>query len=168
MLARRRSLSPFNADSDRNIQKALTPRPRTSEMLPDMRQFIRTSLVYAAAAFGTAQAATAVTTTNANLRHSPSAAASVVRVVPRGTLLVVACQGSWCRSSYQGRGGYMARSLLKPVSRSAALSGPGVRFYRSCAAVRAAGKAPLRLGQPGFRTALDRNHNGVACESGER
>jgi len=38
-------------------------------------------------------------------------------------------------------------------------------YYKNCAAVKAAGKAPLLAGQPGYRTALDRDGDGVACES---
>ncbi|RZT12023.1 excalibur calcium-binding domain-containing protein [Kribbella sp. VKM Ac-2569] len=38
--------------------------------------------------------------------------------------------------------------------------------YQSCAEVRAAGKAPLHRGDPGYSTALDRNGDGVACERG--
>ena len=37
-------------------------------------------------------------------------------------------------------------------------------YYESCAAVRAAGKAPLYQGQPGYRPGLDRDGDGVACE----
>lgn len=37
-------------------------------------------------------------------------------------------------------------------------------YYKNCAAVRAAGKAPLYSWQPGYRPALDRDHDGVACE----
>lgn len=37
-------------------------------------------------------------------------------------------------------------------------------YYPNCAAVRAAGKAPLHQGQPGYSTKLDRDHDGVACE----
>ena len=37
-------------------------------------------------------------------------------------------------------------------------------YYANCAAVRAAGKAPLRRGQPGYRSALDRDGDGIACE----
>jgi hypothetical protein len=40
--------------------------------------------------------------------------------------------------------------------------------YAGCAAVRAAGKAPLRRGQPGYRAALDADRDGVACESATR
>ena len=37
-------------------------------------------------------------------------------------------------------------------------------YYTNCAAVRAAGKAPLYKGQPGYSTKLDRDGDGVACE----
>lgn len=37
-------------------------------------------------------------------------------------------------------------------------------YYPNCAAVRAAGKAPLYRGQPGYRTGLDRDHDGIACD----
>jgi Excalibur calcium-binding domain len=37
-------------------------------------------------------------------------------------------------------------------------------YYPNCAAVRAARKAPLLRGQPGYRPALDRDDDGKACE----
>ncbi len=37
-------------------------------------------------------------------------------------------------------------------------------YYANCAAVRAAGAAPLLRGQPGYRRGLDRDGDGVACE----
>lgn len=37
-------------------------------------------------------------------------------------------------------------------------------YYKSCAAVRAAGVAPLRRGEAGYRSGLDRDGDGVACE----
>jgi hypothetical protein len=36
--------------------------------------------------------------------------------------------------------------------------------YANCSEVRAAGKAPLYEGQPGYAAHLDRDHDGVACE----
>ncbi|MFF5174778.1 excalibur calcium-binding domain-containing protein [Micromonospora sp. NPDC000089] len=42
---------------------------------------------------------------------------------------------------------------------------PKAPYYRNCDAVRAAGKAPLHVGDPGFRPALDRDGDGEACES---
>ncbi|CAM3433946.1 Excalibur calcium-binding domain-containing protein [Deinococcus saxicola] len=117
---------------------------------------------------GLADAATATTTANATLRRLPSPQGQVLRVVPGNTLLTVACMGDWCRTTYQGRGGYIARSLLRPTTGSAALVGPGNVFYASCAALRAAGAAPIRLGKPGYRTGLDSNRNSVACDRGDR
>lgn len=37
-------------------------------------------------------------------------------------------------------------------------------YYANCDAARAAGAAPLHVGDPGYRTGLDRDHDGVACE----
>jgi ABC-type uncharacterized transport system auxiliary subunit len=37
-------------------------------------------------------------------------------------------------------------------------------YYPNCTAVRAAGKAPLYRGQPGYSSSLDRDGDGVACE----
>lgn len=39
-------------------------------------------------------------------------------------------------------------------------------FYRNCDEARAAGAAPIRRGEPGYRPALDRDNDGVACEDG--
>jgi hypothetical protein len=39
-----------------------------------------------------------------------------------------------------------------------------VPYYASCAAARAAGATPLHRGQPGYRTNLDGDNDGVACE----
>jgi outer membrane biosynthesis protein TonB len=36
--------------------------------------------------------------------------------------------------------------------------------YENCDAARAAGAAPIYRGEPGYRSALDRNGDGVACE----
>ena len=45
-----------------------------------------------------------------------------------------------------------------------AASGGGGVYYANCAAVRAAGKAPLHRGDPGYRSGLDRDDDGIACE----
>jgi hypothetical protein len=41
---------------------------------------------------------------------------------------------------------------------------PSSAYYGSCAAARAAGAAPLHVGEPGYRSGLDRDDDGVACE----
>lgn len=40
-----------------------------------------------------------------------------------------------------------------------------VPFYGSCADARAAGAAPIAVGQPGYRPALDRDGDGTACDT---
>lgn len=142
--------------------RASTPRGLT------LRPLSRGALALAllgSAWLGTAQAATAYTTVDSNLRRVGSAGGLVVGVVPQGTLLTVACAGQWCRTTYRGRGGYIYRPQLRSFTRSAPLSGV---FYASCQAMRAAGKAPLRLGREGYRVGLDSNSNGQACDPGDR
>jgi len=40
---------------------------------------------------------------------------------------------------------------------------PAAAYYANCAAVQAAGAAPIRRGQPGYRAGLDRDGDGVGC-----
>ncbi|WP_234320939.1 excalibur calcium-binding domain-containing protein [Streptomyces katrae] len=37
-------------------------------------------------------------------------------------------------------------------------------YFQSCAEAKAAGAAPMRRGQPGYRDALDRDKDGIACD----
>lgn len=48
-------------------------------------------------------------------------------------------------------------------SAEAALGGAGTS-YANCSAVRAAGADPIRVGDPGYSRALDRDGDGVGCE----
>ncbi|WP_336978036.1 excalibur calcium-binding domain-containing protein [Altererythrobacter fulvus] len=43
-------------------------------------------------------------------------------------------------------------------------NGSAGTYYPNCAAARAAGAAPLRRGDPGYRAGLDRDDDGIACE----
>ncbi|MYR08554.1 DUF1524 domain-containing protein [Gordonia sp. SID5947] len=40
----------------------------------------------------------------------------------------------------------------------------GSAYYANCSAVRAAGAAPIHAGEPGYRSGLDRDGDGVGCE----
>ena len=44
------------------------------------------------------------------------------------------------------------------------LSSGGSTYYRNCTAARAAGAAPVRVGDPGYGPHLDRDRDGVGCE----
>jgi hypothetical protein len=46
----------------------------------------------------------------------------------------------------------------------AAPAAPAGAYYANCTAARAAGAAPLYAGQAGYRPALDRDSDGIACE----
>lgn len=70
------------------------------------------------------------------------------------------CHNDRKRGTYHCHRGTSRAS--RPAARSDSRMGP-VR-YPNCAAVRAAGKAPLRRGDPGYRPGLDRDNDGFACE----
>ncbi|MEV4518119.1 excalibur calcium-binding domain-containing protein [Dactylosporangium sp. NPDC049525] len=42
---------------------------------------------------------------------------------------------------------------------------PASVYYASCAEAKRAGAAPLYRGEPGYRKGLDRDGDGVACET---
>ncbi|WP_104173471.1 excalibur calcium-binding domain-containing protein [Arthrobacter sp. Y81] len=52
-----------------------------------------------------------------------------------------------------------------PVQQAAPAPVAPAASYANCAAVKAAGAAPLYAGQPGYSTSLDRDRDGVACEN---
>ncbi|MFC9293458.1 excalibur calcium-binding domain-containing protein [Streptomyces sp. NPDC057011] len=47
---------------------------------------------------------------------------------------------------------------------SSTTGGGGSAYYKNCDAAKAAGAAPIRRGQPGYRSALDRDGDGIACD----
>lgn len=51
-----------------------------------------------------------------------------------------------------------------PAATDPPASGGGSAYYENCDAARAAGAAPIMRGAPGYRSALDRDDDGVACE----
>ena len=55
-------------------------------------------------------------------------------------------------------------SLSNNASSSTQSKRSGKTYYPNCAAVRADGAAPLRRGEPGYASHLDRDNDGVACE----
>ena len=51
-----------------------------------------------------------------------------------------------------------------PAAPAPAPPAPAEAYFANCAAARAAGAAPLRAGQPGYREQMDGDRDGVACE----
>jgi phosphatidylserine/phosphatidylglycerophosphate/cardiolipin synthase-like enzyme len=60
----------------------------------------------------------------------------------------------------------IAQPATEQTSKTSAAGSDSVSTvsYANCTAVKAAGKAPLRKGDPGYSTRLDRDGDGVACE----
>jgi endonuclease YncB( thermonuclease family) len=54
--------------------------------------------------------------------------------------------------------------VVVPVPSVPAAAPPPSVFYQNCAAVRAAGAAPIRPGDPGWQTKFDGDGDGVGCE----
>ena len=59
---------------------------------------------------------------------------------------------------------YTPNSIPPPAAPPTTAVGASV-YYPDCAAARRAGAAPLYAGQPGYRPGLDRDGDGIACES---
>jgi hypothetical protein len=58
-----------------------------------------------------------------------------------------------------------AVAVSAPAVPAPAAPAPAAVFYANCAAAKAAGAAPILTGQAGYRAGLDRDLDGVACES---
>ncbi len=78
-----------------------------------------------------------------------------------GGLNAEGCHTNRKTGDYHCHGGGGA-AAARPRAQS--LSSSSGAYYPNCAAARAAGAAPLRVGEPGYRRALDRDGDGVACE----
>ncbi len=52
-----------------------------------------------------------------------------------------------------------------PAPQPLVASPPASSYYKNCSEAKAAGAAPLYRGEPGYRSALDRDDDGVACET---
>ena len=66
-----------------------------------------------------------------------------------------------------GSGGSSRASTLSPAASSLAPARTGSGgnvYYANCSAARAAGAAPVRRGDPGYASHLDRDNDGVGCE----
>jgi uncharacterized membrane protein YgcG len=55
-----------------------------------------------------------------------------------------------------------------PAAEGANAAAAASVYFADCAAARAAGAAPILRGAPGYRSPLDRDDDGVACETDER
>ncbi|WP_228726822.1 excalibur calcium-binding domain-containing protein [Novosphingobium aureum] len=59
---------------------------------------------------------------------------------------------------------HRSASAPPPARRASGAGEGGSAYYANCTEARAAGAAPIRRGQPGYRSGLDRDNDGIACE----
>ena len=79
-------------------------------------------------------------------------------------------KANWWMVGAAAVGGYLFGATDQPSSDSqvSSLMGsqewPNDIYYRNCSDARAAGAAPVRAGDPGYASHLDRDNDGVGCE----
>ena len=81
--------------------------------------------------------------------------------------VLTGCQGQKLPVAKAFRlGGGVVQAVRQPVSQPQPVSPPqpASPTYADCTAVRAAGAAPIRAGDPGFEPKFDRDNDGVGCE----
>jgi hypothetical protein len=70
---------------------------------------------------------------------------------------------TWEHGFVSGRAAYAAEAP-HALSRGGDLSSRFRARYRDCDAARTAGAAPIYRGEPGYRSPLDADDDGIACE----
>lgn len=89
------------------------------------------------------------------------ATAATVAAHPGG-LNAEGCHNNRKTGDYHCHRGVPARTSSSATEGAAAV--PTGRAFRNCAEARAAGAAPVRAGEPGYGTHLDRDGDGIGCE----
>lgn len=116
-----------------------------------------------------------------NCRSAPSTSSAIIEGLRLGELVqTTTTENSWARLDRPTpcwvRAMYLGsdkpspppepvqRYSPPPAIQSFSSAGGGSVYYRNCAAARAAGAAPVRIGEPGYSRRLDRDGDGVGCE----
>lgn len=107
---------------------------------------------------------------------SPPAPAALVPAAPAGQQLAPAPppEGRVEMPIEQTNMGAQPHALQPPASQPVAPqpvepqrdndSSGGTVYYKNCGKARAAGAAPIKRAEPGYRSELDRDNDGIACE----
>lgn len=80
-----------------------------------------------------------------------------------GGLNAEGCHNDRKNGGYHCHRGSSAGRSSSP-KRAVKTASAGSAYYANCSAARAAGAAPVRVGDPGYSTRLDRDNDGVGCE----
>lgn len=82
-----------------------------------------------------------------------------VKAVALGLVGLLVLVGWWARED-----GHPVAIRRGNALASAPSDGGGLAFYPNCSAARAVGAGSISVGEPGYRSDLDRDGDGVACE----
>lgn len=81
-----------------------------------------------------------------------------------GGLDASGCHTNRSTGEYHCHRAQAAPAPRRSSTRAVGLTGGGGGSFANCAAARAAGAAPVRVGDPGYGRHLDRDGDGVGCE----
>ena len=94
---------------------------------------------------------------------TPTPTPSAIRTVAEQSSVATPSPANTGRQPFADTQSSTSRASTAPTRAQTQDSG-GSAYYKNCTEVRAAGKAPLYRGQPGYASHLDRDNDGVACE----
>lgn len=125
----------------------------------------RLPLSLLAALASSALAFSGTTTGPVALRETAALSGRPLAVVPRDTsLTLTVCTPEWCVAVFGDVAGFVHRSVLRLSDADEGRAPPFAVSLATCDDARAAGVAPLRRGDPGYRADLDPDGDGTACE----
>ena len=81
-----------------------------------------------------------------------------------GGLNAEGCHRDRRNGGYHCHRGPAARAPKETPGQRLARDAGGSTYYANCSAARAAGATPVRRGDPGYASHLDRDGDGVGCE----
>ena len=87
-----------------------------------------------------------------------------LRRIPTGRPRVTTTTAAAPRTTTRSTAAPTTTSRRTTTTRTTETASTGGPYFRSCAEAKAAGAAPLHVGEPGYRPGLDGDHDGVACE----
>lgn len=94
---------------------------------------------------------------------APGPAATVTIARPQATVTIARPQVTVTVTTRPAPVARVPRTTRPPEPTASDEPDPSV-YYANCSEARAAGVTPLRTGDPGYASHLDRDHDGIACE----
>jgi colicin import membrane protein len=114
---------------------------------------------------GTAEAAKAAAAAAAAAAKAKADAAAKAKAVAAAKAKAAAAAKAKAAAAAKAKAVAAAKAKAVAAAKVKAAAEAADVYYPNCSAVRAAGAAPILVGQPGYSRKLDRDGDGVACEN---